>query len=1271
MKKITNLFAIVLVLVAVIWLGSAKAEAATVADGTCGENLTWTLDDQGTLTISGTGAMTDWYDTSEIPWYYNRSSIKQVVIENGVTTIGHMAFYQCSYMGSVTIADSVTTIGASVFYNCGYLLNITIPDSVTSVGVNAFYDCAWYNNQPAGLVYAGKVAYKVKGTCPATVIIQDGTLAIAEKAFYGCTALQSVTIPDSVTTIGNNAFYDCENLQSVKMGSGVTTVGEGAFLLCTGLQSVTFSDSITAIGVYAFHETAWYNNQPDGLIYIGKAAYTYKGTCPASVTIKDGTVAIAEYAFSECSGLQSITIPDSVTTIGQQAFYFCGDLQSIVIPESVSTIGEAAFGECRGLQSITIPGSITTIERNMFFNCTGLQSVTIQDGVTTIGENAFWICTGLQSVTIPDSVTTIESNAFADCSSLTSVTIPDSVTTIGGGVFYRCTNLTGIHVEADNPNYSSDSCGVLFNKDKTLLIQAPGAISGAYTIPDSVTTIGENAFKNCTALTAVTIGNNVTTIGIEAFFGCKGLTQINFNAINMDDLSIYNNVFTYAGQDGTGIKVTIGAQVTRIPTYLFDPGSYSAYSPKLVSVEFEEDGVCASIGDYAFSYNTALQSVTIPDSVTTIGRYAFKNCTGLLSATTGNGTTIDFYAFSGCTGLQSVTIGNGATISFYAFSGCTGLQSVTFLGSAPTIGEDAFNDCTGLTGVYINDLKAWCEVQFANHRANPIYYAKKLYLNNQLLTDLVIPDGITTIHAYAFRNCTDLTSVTIPDGVTTIGHSALYGCTSLTSVKIPDSVTTISDYAMSECTALTSVDLLENLITIGNGAFKNCTGLQSITIPDSVTTLDQNAFYNCTSLQSITIPDGVSLLRPYVFYNCTSLTSMTIPDGVKSIDTYAMAGCTGLKTVDIIGNLTFINDWSFYGCTNLTSITIPSSVTTINWHAFEKTGLQSVTYCGTAEQWKAINIKGNNDPLKNATLYYHNYANGSCTFCGEADPNAALFDIDVARMILGNALEFQFGVAKLNFEDLSGVYAVVEKGDVKKTIPASQWGTVGQYYAIVYDGLAAKEMADEISVTIYNADGQAISNAKTDSVRAYVARAFASQTAKGKTMMVDMLNYGAAAQQKFNYNTGDLANNQLTAAQKACGTSTAAATSNKLVQGTNYKGTRLVLESRIQMQVAFTGMNRSMYAVYSYTDHNGKTQKVTVNGADFIEVGGLYGIELSQLVYADARQLVTIQIYNSKGKLLSTVKDSMESYVNRSGATDPLFAALMKFTDSAKAYLDA
>ena len=317
-----------------------------------------------------------------------------------------------------------------------------------------------------------------------TVVIGDSVTSIGNRAFDNCTSLTSVTIPDSVTSIGYRTFYDC-----------------------TSLTSITIPDSVTSMGANAFYGTGVYNNSSNwenNVLYIGNHLISAKTSITGDYTIKFGTKTIACEAFFCCTGLTSVTIPDSVTSIGVSAFEACESLTSVTIPDSVTSIGDWVFAQC-----------------------TGLTSVTIGNSVTSIGEAAFWLCTSLTSVTIGNSVTSIGEGAFSDCTSLTSITIPDSVTSIGNGAFYLCTSLTSITVKEGNPNYSSDEYGVLFNKDKTLLIRYPiGNTRTSYTIPDSVTSIGSRAFEDCTGLTSVTIPDSVTSIGSSAFFCCTGLTSI-------------------------------------------------------------------------------------------------------------------------------------------------------------------------------------------------------------------------------------------------------------------------------------------------------------------------------------------------------------------------------------------------------------------------------------------------------------------------------------------------------------------------------------------------------------------------------------------------------------------------------------------------------------------------------------------------------------------------------------------------------------------------
>ena len=512
-----RLTALALALCMLAALTSEIFAADTVASGYCGsegdgKNLTWTLDSEGTLTISGKGEMKD-YDYFSDPWV--RSAVKCVSIESGVTCIGDYAFHNCTNLTGVTIPNSVTSIGGSAFSDCSSLTSITIPSSVTSIGEDVFWGCGSLTSVtiPNSVTSIGRFAFSDCSSLT-SITIPSSVTSIGRFAFSGCSSLTSITIPSSVTSIGERVFVGCSSLTSVTIPNSVTSIGEGAFWGCGSLTSVTIPNSVTRIGGYAFTGCSSLTSVtiPNSVTSIGEGAFNGCSSL-TSITIPNSVTSIGEWAFSDCSSLTSITIPNSVTSIGGRAFDSCISLTSVTIPNSVTSIGGYAFEGCSSLTSVTIPNSVTSIGESAFNGCISLTSITIPSSVTSIGEYTFSYCSSLTSITIPNSVTSIGESAFEGCSSLTSITIPSSVTSIGRFAFSDCSSLTSITIPS-----SVTSIG------ERVFVGCSSLTS--VTIPNSVTSIGEGAFWGCGSLTSVTIPSSVTSIGERAFYDCSSLTSV-------------------------------------------------------------------------------------------------------------------------------------------------------------------------------------------------------------------------------------------------------------------------------------------------------------------------------------------------------------------------------------------------------------------------------------------------------------------------------------------------------------------------------------------------------------------------------------------------------------------------------------------------------------------------------------------------------------------------------------------------------------------------
>ena len=486
---------------------------------------------------------------------------------------------------------------------------------------------------------------------------------------------------------------------------------------------------------------------------------TYKGKPVTSITYR---------AFYNHTALTSVTIGNSVTSIGDHAFNSCTSLTNIVIPNSVASIGVNAFYGCTKLQ-YNIENELKYLGNNInkYLYLVGtttnnLTTVAINNNCKFIGTSAFYSYTSLTSLTVPNSVISIDFSAFNGCSNLTSVTIGDGLTRIGGSAFANCTALTSITIPESVITIVEEA----FNGCVKLK---------SITIPDNVTGIGPKVFYDCTSLTSVNIPNSVALIGEKVFNGCISLTSITVGDNNQNYKSIDGDLYTKNGK--TLLQYAIGKTAN----------SYTI--PNSVT----------SIGAYAFAGSASLVSIVIPSNVINISEDALRDCKKLTTVVIENGTmSIGVRAFYNCSALTDITIPDSVTsIGYYAFMGCSKLK-YNIEGNLKYLGNDT-NKYLYLVATTSTTLKT------VTINANCKFIGSRAFYKCTLLTSIEIPNSVTSIEYNAFYGCSKLTSVTIPNSVTSIGSSAFSNCSKLTSVVIGDSVRSIGDYAFYDCSSLTSI----------------------------------------------------------------------------------------------------------------------------------------------------------------------------------------------------------------------------------------------------------------------------------------------------------------------------------------------------------------------------------------------------------------------------------------------------------------------------------
>ena len=794
--------------------------------------------------------------------------------------------------------------------------------------------------------------------------------------------------------------------------------------------------------------------------------YRVTGANKVNVTSEYSTA--PRYRYSSAT---AITIPNSVTYNGTTY--------------NVAGIDDNAFEGTTNLTKVTmaVNGNMVKLGNEAFKNCTGLTQVELY--ADSIGDRAFYGCTSLATVDMESYGRIVGVSAFYGCSALTRIILPhNNNLTIGNGAFYGCNSLNRVDVASIHRwlyGYYGNVSSNPLSTGAHLYINNVEVT--AVTIPQEVTYIHVYTFAGFKHLKSVTMHNAMTGIESYAFYGCSGLTSVNLG-------TSIKTIGEYAFKNCTSLtSVTIPNSVTEIGSYAFN--ECNALQTITIGTSLKK------IGDNAFERCTSLTNVTIPNSVTEIGSYAFNECNALKTINLGNGLkTIQGYAFWKCSNLQSITIPNSVTeIGAQAFAYCYAMKSVSMGSSVAKIGRAAFVADTLLTQVKITDVAAWCNIEYGgyNNTSNPLYYAKRLYVNNVSADNLVIPEGVVTIREETFVNCTNLRNITFPSTLTEIGIEAFKGCVNLNDFTLPQSLKAIHIDAFSDCTSLTCVSIPAAVNHVGDRAFINCTGLKRLGIGSGVTLMGGTAFKNCSALEyicsdiqnlaNLTMRGGVfsgvntstcklkvprGMVEAYtqadqwkdflnIGENLTKLDGLYYSVNGSNLNTASLVpentsgtGYSSLKgniivpeTVTIDGYQLSVNSISskaFYMCPNITSVTLPASIKRIYTYAFYK-----------CQALKTVNIPAN---VKNLGAYSF----ADCTALGAiysqiADPTAATLGTKVFRNLPTSTT-----VLHVPTGSLSAYNTADQWKDVQNKVEGYTFVEGGLYYNVNLDNISTLEV---------------------------------------------------------------------------------------------------------------------------------------------------------------------------------------------------------------------
>ena len=849
-----------------------------------------------------------------------------------VNKIGDYGFAKCTTLNSITIPANIKNIGKYAFDGCTGLVNATIPTTVDTVGDYAFNNCTGLKN----------------------VTISEGVEAIGEGAFYNCTSLVEAVIPDTAKYVGSYAFYNCNSMVTATIGTTAESVGDYTFYNCEKLENVVIGYSVKSIGNYAFYNCALGRvSVPSVTVSIGNYAFAENDKM-TKATLRKNLLTIGNGAFRNCTLLSTISIPNTVTFIGVEAFENCSSITVITIPTGVTEINDRAFSNCSSLGSVTINGDVTRFGVSSFYN-NAFESITLPETIKVLDDSAFRHCINLKGITLPNTLTTIGDAVFLECYALTEVSMPDSVTSVGSGVFFYNNDITvhirrnsgtvadnmlkmqGVHhvvLDSDISSIGSNAFSYCYELI-TITYGDEKANDGEYKFSNALKSVGDEAFKDNPKLknfivpdTLETLGGNVFYNDVKSGYHCNDVTVTLYYvdgvvAANILDSQYVGHIVVNDNIHTLGDKAFYNISVLKtvsLPDTISSVGaSVFENSGKSVTAIFR--GVDGTIDASVYNGKTSgIKYIAVDENVNSIGDYAFANADTVLGVVVKNTSNIGDYSFYQETALEYVEIGLVNTIGEYAFSNCNLLQKVD-IDSVENINNYAFSNCNLLQKVYIDSVENINDYAFSNDIAiNDLYIDSNLYHIGDHAFDscksipkVVLPDTVREIGAYAFYDCNSMKSINIPIGVTLINDYTFFGCASLENIVLPDTVTAIGDYAYYGCVAAQNLNLSNTLKGIGSYAFYNCNQIKEIILPNSLISIGDYAFRSCSSITDITIPDSVTEFGDCVFYACTGLEQAEFGGGITRIGNSEFYGCVKFEKLFLFGDVSYIHDLAFYG----------------------------------------------------------------------------------------------------------------------------------------------------------------------------------------------------------------------------------------------------------------------------------------------------------------------------------------------------------------------